>query len=136
MTKIRYTKQRLTGNLKMGIFFVAIGMLLTMLSFKAEGMKEISLFSVGVGQMVAGISLIIVYFFEKRNQYLTLKNGELIKNTLFPKKIKLSDIKSIQEFAGDYKLIREKNKFVINTQIIEPNSFVKLEKILKDYHLK
>jgi len=76
--------------------------------------------------------MFIIYYFENQKQYLTLKNGKLIKNTLIPKKIKLSKIKSIREFAGDLKFIMEKNEFVIDTQIIEPNSLAEL----KNYNLK
>ena len=88
MTKIRYSKERLRSNLRMGIFFVTIGIILVLLSSIIK-CKEISLASIGIGQILAGIPIFIIYYFENKKQYLTLKNGELIKNTLFPKKIKL-----------------------------------------------
>jgi membrane associated rhomboid family serine protease len=87
MTKIRYSKERLRGNSRMGIFFLAIGIILVLLSFVIPEWKEISLASIGIGQIGAGILMFMIYYFENRKQYLTLKNGELIKNTLFPKKI-------------------------------------------------
>ncbi|MDD7916049.1 hypothetical protein [Polaribacter ponticola] len=136
MTKIRYSKERLRSNSRMGIFFVAIGIILVLLSFIISEWKEISLASIGIGQIGAGIFMFIIYYFENRNQYLTLKNGELIKNTLFPKKIKLAEIKSIKEFAGDLKLITQKTEFIIDTQIVEPNSLVELKNELKNYNLK
>ncbi len=136
MTKIRYSKERLRSNLRMGIFFIAIGIILVLLSFLTGEWKDISIQSIGVGQIGAGVFMLILYYFENRKQYLTLKNGELIKNTLFPKKIKLNQIKSIREFAGDLKLISEKNEFVIDTQIIDPNSLVELKNELKNYNLK
>ena len=79
--------------------------------------------------------MFIIYYFENRKQCLTLKDGELIKNTLFPKKIKLSEVKSIREFAGDLKLITQKSEFIIDTQIIEPNSLAELKNELKNYNL-
>lgn len=136
MTKIRYTKERLRSNLRMGIFFVAIGIFLVLISFITSEWKEISLASIGIGQIAAGISMFIIYYFENRKQYLTLKNGELIKNTLFPKKIKLTEIISIREFAGNLKLITQKTEFIINTQIIEQNSLVELKNELNNYNLK
>ncbi|WP_282031448.1 hypothetical protein [Winogradskyella eximia] len=136
MTIIRYTKERLRSNSRMGIFFVAIGIILVLLSFITSEWKEISLASIGIGQIGAGIFMFIIYYFENRKQYLTLKNGELIKNSLFPKKIKLAEIKSIKEFAGDLKLITQNTEFVIDTQIIEPNSLEKLKNELKNYNLK
>ena len=111
----------------MAIFFVAIGIIIVLLSVVAEYRKGISSFkSIGIGQIFAGISIFMLYYFEKKKQYLTLKNGELIKHTLIPKRIKLSEIKSIREFAGDLKLIMERKEFVIDTQIIEPNSLAEL----------
>mgnify|MGYP006111694237 FL=1 len=120
----------------MGIFFISLGIILVLLSFVTGEWKEISIQSVGVGPIGAGIFMLILYYFENRKQYLTMENGELTKNTLFPKKIKLNQIKSIREFAGDLKLITDKNEFVIDTQIIEPNSLVELKNELKNYNLK
>jgi len=136
MTKIRYSKKRLRSNSRMGIFFVTIGVILILLSLIISDWKEISLASIGIGQIGAGIFMYIIYYFENRNQYLTLKNGELIKNTLFPKKIKLAEIMSLKEFAGDLKLITQKTEFIIDTQIVEPNSLVELKNELKNYNLK
>ena len=136
MTKIRYSKKRLSSNSRMGIFFVTIGVILILLSLIISDWKEISLASIGIGQIGAGIFMYIIYYFENRNQYLTLKNGELIKNTLFPKKIKLAEIMSLKEFAGDLKLITQKTEFIIDTQIVEPNSLVELKNELKNYNLK
>lgn len=136
MTKIRYTKERLRSNSRMGISFLAIGIILVLLSFITSEWKEISLASIGIGQIGAGFFMFIIYYFENRKQYLTLKSGELIKNTLFPKKIKLSEIKSIRAFAGDLKLITQKTEFIIDTQIIEPNSLAELKNELKNYNLK
>jgi dipeptide/tripeptide permease len=66
MTKIRYTKERLRSNSRMGIFFVAIGIILFLLSFVTGEWKEISIASIGIGQIGAGIFMFIIYYFEKR----------------------------------------------------------------------
>lgn len=97
--------------------------------------NDILIQSIGVGQLGAGVFMLIIYLYENKNQYLTLGNGELIKNTLFPEKIKLNEIKSIREFAGDLKLITEKKEFVLDTQIIEPNSLMELKNELKNFNL-
>jgi hypothetical protein len=55
---------------------------------------------------------------------------------LIPKKIDLIEIKSIREFAGDYKLKTDKGEFVINTQIIEPNSLSELKNELNKLNVK
>lgn len=135
MIKVRYSKERLRSNLQMGIFFVTIGIIFVLLSFIIKP-KEISLASIGIGQIIAGIPMFMIYYFENKKQYLTLKNGELIKNTLFPKRIKLKDVKFISAFAGDLKLFTKKNVFIIDTQIMESNSLMALKKALKNYNLK
>ena len=135
MTEIRYTKERLRSNSRMGIFFVTIGIIFVLLSFITSGWKENSLATIGIGQIGAGVFMVIIYYFENRKQYLTLKNGELIKNSLFSKKIKLDEIKSIKEFAGDLKLITQNTEFIIDTQIVEPNSLEELKNELKKYNL-
>ncbi len=58
-----------------------------LLSFMTSVWKEISLAFIGIEQIGAGLFMFIIYYFENRKQYLTLKNGELIKNSLFPKKL-------------------------------------------------
>lgn len=88
MIKFKYRKERLRNNLKMGIFFVSIGIILILFSFVIKNTKSISFLSIGVGEILAGISMFIIYYFENKRQYLTLKNEILIKNTLFPKKNK------------------------------------------------
>lgn len=131
MTKIRYSKERLNHNLRMGLVFLVIGVILILLALITEDWNNSSFKSIGVGQLGAGILLLVIYYFENKWQYLTLKNGELTKNTILRKKIKLSEINSIREFAGDLKLITDKKEFVISTPIIEPNSLTELMKKLK-----
>jgi hypothetical protein len=135
MTKIKYSKKRLRSNLKMGIFFLTIGIILISLSFVIGEWNEISLLSIGVGPFLAGIFMCIIYYFENKMQYLTLKDGELIKNRLIPKKVKLTEIKSIRQFAADLKLTTENGEFVIDTQIVDPTSLAELKIELKNYNL-
>ncbi|GGW70005.1 hypothetical protein DFQ11_10641 [Winogradskyella epiphytica] len=136
MKKIRYSKERLRSNYRLGIFFVLIGIVLILLSLIMGDWKNMSLKSVGVGQILAGIPMFILYYFEKKKQYLTIDDGVIVKNTLIPKRIKLSEINSIREFAGDLKLITNKSEFVIDTQIIESDSLIDLKNELKKHHLE
>ena len=134
MTTIKYSKERIKSNLTMGIVFISIGILLIVLS---EGMGEwnhISLETIGIAQIFVGIFMFLVYLFENKKQYLTFKNGEIVKNTLFPKKVKISDIKSVRSFAGDIKLITENGTFIIDAQIADPTSLLAFENELKSYN--
>lgn len=85
-----------------------------------------------------GISLmyIIMYFYEYFNQYLTIENGIIKTNSLFGKKMNLTDIKRIKKFAGDYILKSDKAELTINTQIIDPNSLIELNTELEKLNVE
>jgi hypothetical protein len=76
-----------------------------------------------------------VYFYQKNEKYLTIKNGILKENWPFGKKVKLSEIKKIKVFAGDYIIITDKKEMTINTLIISPNSFEELKNELEKLNL-
>lgn len=87
--------------------------------------------SAGIGLIAGSLFTIGVYFFEKQKQYLTIKNGMLIKSRLFPKKIELDQVIQIKKFAGVYILLSEKDKLTIDTQILAWEDLVLLERELK-----
>lgn len=86
--------------------------------------------SAGIGLIAGSLFTFGIYFFEKQRQYLTIKNGMLIRSGLFPKKIKLDRVVQIKKFAGDYILLTDKEKFTIDTQILEWEDLVVLEREL------
>lgn len=135
MTTINYSKERIKGNLTMGIGFIFIGVLLILLSEGMDQWKIMSLDAIGIGHIFVGIFLFAVYLFENKKQYLTVKNGEIIKNTMFPQKTKLTDIKSVRHFAGDIKLMTENGELIIDAQIVNPTSLVAFQNELKIYNL-
>lgn len=133
---VSYSKKRLSNYVKMSVISIAFGIIILLISIAIEGLTYTVFIAVGIGEISSGIFMLIVYYFESKKQYLTLKNGELTKNTLFPKKIKLTEIKSIREFAGDLKFLTKRSEFVIDTQIIEPHSLAELKNELKKYNLE
>lgn len=124
--KIKYSKERLRSSYKFGLIFVIAGVLVTIAFALFSDSNKFELESAGIGLIGFGIFSLVIYYYENRKQYLTIKNGILTKNTLIPKKIDLSEIEQIKKFAGDYKLKSNKTEFVIDTQIIDPNSLVEL----------
>ena len=76
------------------------------------------------------------YFYEKRNQYLTIENGLISVNQPFGKKIRLTEIKRIKKFAGDYILKTDKTELTINTQMIDPNSLADLNTELEKLNME
>jgi hypothetical protein len=84
--------------------------------------------------LIAGL-FIGTYFFERKNQYLTLENGFIRKNTPFCKSLNLAEVRRIKKFAGDYILITESEKLTINTLLIDPTSLELLDKALSAVEL-
>ncbi|MAX78691.1 MAG: hypothetical protein CL843_00750 [Crocinitomicaceae bacterium] len=136
MLRIKYASKRLNNNLYMGLFFIAVGCVIVGLSFVFKNVELFSLESLGVGQIGAGITLLGIYYFEFKKHYLTLQNGILTKNKLFPKRIDLSKIKSIRYVAGNYVLNSDKGQFVINTHIIAPDSLSMLKNELQQLNVE
>ena len=136
MKKIQYTKKRLRSHLIMGAFYVLIGLTFISISYIVvnELIKSV-IVTVGYGQILAGVFSFMAYLFERQRKYLTLKDGKLIKNTLFPKKIELTEAKFVKEIKGELRLLTRKSEFTINTHIIEPDCLEKLKKEIKSYEV-
>lgn len=118
MKKINYTEKRLRNNFRIGLLFIALGIIFFLVPYVVEvGKYEFLFKAVGIGEIAGGIFGLIIYYYESKNQYLTFKDGELIKHSLFPKRVNLTEVKSIKEFAGDLKLIMDKKEFVIDTTL-------------------
>jgi len=126
--KIRYKKKRLKFYLIMTIFWLIFGAF--NLIFNDFG-KWTTYTWLGISVMY-----IAIYSFDYFNQYLTIHNNVIKENHLFGKKIKLTEIKQIKKFAGDYILKTEKTELTINTQIIDEKSLVELNLILDKLNLE
>ena len=85
--------------------------------------------------LLAGIFFLGQYLWDITNQYLTVENGILKRNTVFGKKINLNDITWIKKFGGDYTLKTENQQLKINTELIEEKSLAELNKILGKLNL-
>lgn len=134
--KINYSKERLNSNYKLGLYFVIAGTIMTIAFTIFSESNEFQLDSAGIGLIGAGIFSLIIYYYEKKKQYLTIKDGILTKNTLIPKNINLNEINRIKRFAGDYKLRTNKAEFIIDTQIIDPNSLTELNAELEKLNVE
>lgn len=82
------------------------------------------------GYLIIGILHLGTYLYENNKQYLTIENGIITINHLIPKKINLSEINSIKEFAGDYTLKTDSTELKIYTELIEEKSLEKLNAVL------
>ena len=126
--KIKLKKKHLNINLILGIVWFLFGVM--ELGFS----ENIGWFD--YGSLVFGVLYFILYFYQKKNQYLTIENGVLRINGSFGKKINLAEIKRIKKFAGDYILKTSKKELTINTQIIDTNSLAKLNAELEKLNVE
>jgi len=126
--KIHYTKKRLRSNLIQGLIWLVFSITLMVSdAFWANGMV--------IGYLVIAAMFLGSYFYERHYQYLTLEGETIQKNTLIGKPIRLSAIRRIKKFAGDYILETETAKMTINTQIIAPDSLEILDEALSAIEL-
>ncbi|UZH55581.1 hypothetical protein JRG66_01405 [Salinimicrobium tongyeongense] len=119
--KIRYSKRRLFSNLILGALFAILGGLRIF-----EGTATYFTYF----QLFLGILMVGTFFFEKKNQYLSIEKGFLTKNSLRRKTIELHNIIKVQSYPGSVKLFTSEEKIGINTGIIEKDSLQQLLNII------
>jgi hypothetical protein len=81
------------------------------------------------------ISFVLNYVYQKKYQYLTIENGSIRKNDLFKKELQLSEIKTIEKYAGNYILKTDTQKLRIDTSIIAADSLIELNAALEKLRL-
>ena len=125
--KIKYKKKRNYLNLGLGIFWLILGGINFFINDEIRWTDY--------GYLIAGILYLGQYIWDIKNQYITIENGFIKKNTIFGEKLKLNEIIWIKKFAGDYTLKTEKQELKINTELIEENSLSLLNEILNKINL-
>jgi hypothetical protein len=125
--KIKYKKKRNYINLALGLFWILLGVI----SF----IQDDSIRWTDYGYLLAGTLYIGQFLWDITNQYLTVENGIIKKNTPFGKIINLNEINWIKKFAGDYTLKTETEELKINTELIEEKSLSELNRILTELNL-
>ena len=85
--------------------------------------------------LVIGTVYTFISAYNYFNQYLTIEEGSIRNNSVFSKKMLLSDVKVFKKFAGEYILKTSSKELRIDTSLIEPESLVKLDKFLADLKL-
>lgn len=124
---IYYKKKRLNYQLYFGIGFLAIGIILVPLN-------NFSL--IYFSWIIFGLLQLAVWYYEKKHQYLSIDKNNLTKNSIFPKSVKLNEIETIVKLEKSYILETKSKKIKINKDIIEEESFYKLNKVLEEIELK
>ena len=119
--KILYSKKRRKYELFQGIFWILLFILGVLFSDRKNVFFYLNLI----------MGLIHIYLYLKVKYYLTLENNIIKQNYIFGKKIDLSEIISIEHYAGEYILRTKKRKLKITIDLIEKSSLVDLKGELK-----
>lgn len=125
--KIKYKKKRFRHYLIFGILWTILGFL--NLNYSGDNNW------IDYGFLVIAILYWSSYFYEKSNQYLTVDDDFIKKNSINGKKIYLSDINWIKKFAGEYILKTDTEELTINTEVVDEKSLIELNRILSKLDL-
>ena len=125
--KIKYKNKRFKKHLIFGILWTILGFL--NLNYSGDNSW------IDYGFLVIAVLYWSSYFYEKNNQYLTVDDDSIKKNSITGKKIYLSDITWIKKFAGDYILKTDTEELTINTEVVDEKSLVELNRILSKLDL-
>ena len=126
--RIRYKKKQVNINLILGLIWLANGIVQTGFNENA-GWYDYFWF------LLSGFYL-IMYFYQKKEQYLTIENGIIKQNWPFGKKLNLNEITRIKYFAGEYTLKSELQKMKINVDAIDEESLSELKTELKKLNVE
>ena len=126
--RIRYKKKQVNLILYLGLLWLVNGIFQIVFN---ENPKEIHYYWF----VLSGLHLII-YFYQKKGEYLTIENGIIKQNWPFGKKINLDEVKNIRHFAGEYILKSESQKMKIDIQLIDEESLPTLKAELKKLNVE
>ena len=121
--KILYKKKIVNSNLILGIVWLVFGIISIVFREESNPFDYVWL-------VFSGIYLVL-YFYQKNEKYLTIKNGVIKQNWPLGKEMNLNDIKQIRHFAGEYILKSETKKIAINIDLIDGKSIEELKTELK-----
>ncbi len=125
--KIRYCKSVIRNNYGYGLTMIGLG-------FFAVYINSSSVFSylwIFLGILQAGTS-----YYRQKYQYLTIREDRLIRHTIIPKSIALSDIRRVRRYMDSYKIETHNESMRIEKHFIETESLQKLNLFLKDLNPK
>ena len=125
--KIRYCNSVIRNNYGYGLTMIGLGIF-------AVYINSSSVFSylwIFLGILQAGTS-----YYRQRYQYLTIKEDKLIRHTIIPKSIALSDIRRVKKFMDSYKIETHNQSLRIEKNFIEKESLHKLNLFLEDFKPK
>lgn len=121
--KINYCKSVIRNNYGYGLTMIVLG-------FFAVYINSESVFSylwILLGILQAGTS-----YYRQKYQYLTVNNEKLIRHTLIPKSISVSEIRRVRKFMDSYKIETPNGSMRIEKKFIDRESLQKLNFFLEN----
>lgn len=120
--KVKYPKSRIQNNFIYGLIMIGVGLFAVTIN-SSSGFSYLWVF---IGMLQTGTAL-----YQKKNQYLTIKEDKLIKHSLIPKSIEISEIKRIRKFVDSYKIETGNHSMLIEKSFIEEDSLRELNQYLE-----
>lgn len=135
MLTVHYSEKHIRSQRKSALVFIALGFGSMLVDRIATLLLDpILFFSVGAGQVGAGLLMLLLYRYQKKKGYLRLENDVLTKYGFGRSKVRLSEVKKVKEFAGDLTVSTASKELVIDTQVValESDEWVKLKLALAE----
>lgn len=120
--KVRYPKSRIQNNFIYGLIMVAVGIF-------AVYINSSSVFSylwIFIGLLQTGTA-----FYQKRNQYLTIGEDKLIKHSIIPRTVRISEIKRVRKCVDSYRIETGQGSLRIEKIFIEEESLKDLNRFFE-----
>jgi hypothetical protein len=121
--EIRYKRMHLRWKFIFGLFWLILGII--SITNNSENYFN-------YGYLIASFLYFGIYFFKSKYQYLTIEDGSIILNNIFPQKINFTDLNQIKMKGKSYIFKSEKSELHINTSVIDKNSLKDLKVIIKN----
>ncbi|MDY2588109.1 hypothetical protein [Winogradskyella aquimaris] len=126
--KVAYKRRHLNVNLILGLIW------LVWFSLGVFGKEEPNW--TDYGWIFISLMYLGLYVYQKSFKYLTVENGIINVNGPFGKKLKMTEIKQIKKFAGDYIIKTDNEELTINTQLIESSALTELNSELEKLNVE
>lgn len=124
MMTIKYKKRPLNINLIVGLAWLIFSLAFYFIWPENKWMP--------IGYAGIGISYLLLYFHMKYWQYGSLTNDFVKLNSAFKKKLPISEIVEIKEFAGDIIFKSATRDVAFATKVIEENSLTDFRALIEE----
>jgi hypothetical protein len=124
----KYKKKKLVTNLVFGVLWVIF-------SAGSIYLDETPNWINGANLGVA-LTYLLTYLYQANFQYISIKNGVIKETSLFGTSLLLNEITSFKKFGGDYIIKSRGKEIYVNTELIDPDSLLKLIEFMDGLELK